>query len=194
MRNLPLLVNFRIWLSSFALPLSQTFSLSSTKIPCWVVGHSYPAPGPPQACSSLPFGANSRTAGAGTQHSACGGVSDAAFSPSGMLASRWNTQTLSCESTATPPTAPVTHRFGSACDHSGSGSKSGTWPARLGVDGLHEDRRDGAERTDKNQRDDANRPHPALHTPLLLRVPADRWKGYSLVHCALNGPPALSYG
>ena len=55
------------------------------------------------------------------QHSACGGLSDAAFSPSGMLASRWNTQTLSCESTAMPPTAPVTHLFGSACDQSGSG-------------------------------------------------------------------------
>ena len=27
-------MNFRIWLSSFALPLSQTLSLSSTKMPC----------------------------------------------------------------------------------------------------------------------------------------------------------------
>src|SRR5262245_9544399 len=59
------------------------------------------------------------------QHSACGGLSDAAFSPSGIVDSRWNTQTLSCESTAMPPTCPVTHLFGKACDHSGSGSKVG---------------------------------------------------------------------
>ena len=39
-RNLPVLVNLRIWLSSLALPLSQTLSLSSTKIPCCEVGHS----------------------------------------------------------------------------------------------------------------------------------------------------------
>src|SRR5262245_946577 len=32
MRNFPLFVNFRIWLSSFAFPLSQTLSLLSTKI------------------------------------------------------------------------------------------------------------------------------------------------------------------
>src|SRR5580700_2934385 len=43
-----------------------------------------------------------------------------------MVASRWNTQTLSCESTATPPTCPVTHLFGNAWDHKGSGSKRGT--------------------------------------------------------------------
>jgi DNA-binding beta-propeller fold protein YncE len=43
-----------------------------------------------------------------------------------MLAGRWNTHTLSCESTATPPTAPVVHLFGSACDQSGSGSNRGT--------------------------------------------------------------------
>ena len=53
-------VNFRIWLSSFALPLSQTLSLSSTKIPCCVVDHSYPGPGPPQAWRNLPCGANSQ--------------------------------------------------------------------------------------------------------------------------------------
>src|SRR5580698_5722338 len=43
-----------------------------------------------------------------------------------MVASRWKTQTLSCESTATPPTCPVTHLFGNAWDHKGSGSKRGT--------------------------------------------------------------------
>ena len=127
MRNLPVLVNFRIWLSSFALPLSQTLSLSSTKIPCSVVNHSYPAPGPPHAWRNLPLGVElqHRTARECSTPPAAE-LSDAAFSPSGMLAGRWNTQTLSCESTATPPTGPVTHLFGSACDHSGSGSKSGT--------------------------------------------------------------------
>ena len=39
-RNLPSRVNFRIWLSSFALPESHTLSLSSTKIPCSVLNHS----------------------------------------------------------------------------------------------------------------------------------------------------------
>src|SRR5262245_10984664 len=60
------------------------------------------------------------------QHSACGGLSDAAFSPSGIVSGRWNTQTLSCESTATPPTCPVTHLFGNVCDQRGSGSKVGS--------------------------------------------------------------------
>src|SRR5215203_276765 len=66
------------------------------------------------------------TGGAGIQQSACGGFSDAAFSPSGIVDGRWKTQTLSCESTATPPTWPVTHLFGSASNHNGSGSKIGT--------------------------------------------------------------------
>ena len=69
---------------------------------------------------------NSRTAGAGMQHSDWGGLRDAPFSPSGIVSGRWKTHRLSCESTATPPTCPVTHLFGSACDHSGSGSNSGT--------------------------------------------------------------------
>src|SRR5215472_8380096 len=60
------------------------------------------------------------------QHSACGGLREAACSPSGMVSGRWNTHRLSRESTASPPTCPVTHLFGNACDHSGSGSKSGT--------------------------------------------------------------------
>src|SRR5437867_1535139 len=59
------------------------------------------------------------------QHSACGGVRDAAFSPSGIVAGRWKTQRLSWESTASPPTCPVTHLFGNASDQSGSGSNSG---------------------------------------------------------------------
>src|SRR5262245_8074994 len=45
-----------------------------------------------------------------------------------MLAGRWNTQRLSCESTATTPTAPVTQLFGNSSDHSGSGSKRGISP------------------------------------------------------------------
>ena len=120
-------MNFRIWLSSFALPLSQTLSLRvdedavlrsrTTRSPARA------RPTPAGTCRSA---SNCRTAGAGMQHSACGGLSDAAFSPSGIVAGRWKTHTLSCESTATPPTWPVTHLFGSACDHSGSGSKSGT--------------------------------------------------------------------
>src|SRR5438105_4844328 len=60
------------------------------------------------------------------QHSDCGGTSEAPFSPSGIVAGRWNTHRLSCESTASPPTCPVTHLFGNACDQSGSGSNRGT--------------------------------------------------------------------
>jgi phage baseplate assembly protein W len=37
---------------------------------------------------NFPVGLNWRTEGAGMQHSACGGVSDAAFSPSGIVAGR----------------------------------------------------------------------------------------------------------
>src|SRR4029450_2892116 len=65
------------------------------------------------------------------QHSEAGGFSDAPRSPSGIVAGRWKTHTLSCESTATPPTCPVTHLFGNACDQSGSGSNIGTCPARF---------------------------------------------------------------
>src|SRR6266702_2593337 len=61
------------------------------------------------------------------QHSACGGTSEAAFSPSGIVAGRWKTHRLSWESTAAPPTCPVTHLFGNVCDQSGSGSNCGTW-------------------------------------------------------------------
>src|SRR5438046_2108129 len=60
------------------------------------------------------------------QHSACGGTSEAAFSPSGIVAGRWKTHRLSWLSTARPPTCPVTHLFGNACDQSGSGSNAGT--------------------------------------------------------------------
>src|SRR5689334_11355040 len=57
-----------------------------------------------------------------------------------MVPGLWKTHTLSWLSTATPPTWPLTHLFGRACDHNGSGSNVGTClapdcaPAILPVD------------------------------------------------------------
>ena len=45
-------------------------------------------PGAPHACRNFPLESNSSTAGAGMQHSAWGGLSAAAFSPSGMVSGR----------------------------------------------------------------------------------------------------------
>src|SRR5947208_10334467 len=74
----------------------------------------------------LPAGSNSRIGGAGMQHSASGGLNEAAFSPSAMVAGRWTIQMWSCESTATPDTCPVVHLCGSGLFHSGSTTNRGT--------------------------------------------------------------------
>src|SRR5690349_4219976 len=105
------------------------------------------------------------------QHSDAGGLSDAPRSPSGIVAGRWNTHTLSCESTATPPTCPVTHLFGNACDHSGSGSNIGTCPARLCA-----------------HTDTPTRSATMTTMYLFMRLPLDTrtsYSGSSLLKCAL---------
>src|SRR5882757_9915906 len=94
-RNFPSLLNFRICPSPSPLPVSQTLSLSSIKMPCsplpgrpsplrrgWFVqdwhstcaecrpprlNHSYgPFAGPPHPCRYLPAALNCTTGGAGT--------------------------------------------------------------------------------------------------------------------------------
>jgi hypothetical protein len=62
----------RTWASLSPLPASHTLSFASTKMPCSVVGHSYPCPGPPMRRATCRPDQTRVTGGAGMQHSALG--------------------------------------------------------------------------------------------------------------------------
>src|SRR6185436_18333077 len=53
-RNLPSCVNLRMCESPSPFPPIHTLSLSSTEMPWFDVGQSYPSPGPPHAFTRLP--------------------------------------------------------------------------------------------------------------------------------------------
>src|SRR6185312_625253 len=55
-------------------PPTQTLPLASTAMPAFSAGQSTPSLLPPQCATSLPDGSNSRTLGAGVQHSLVGGL------------------------------------------------------------------------------------------------------------------------
>src|SRR5690348_1696448 len=98
-------------------------------MPCSLSGHSYPAPGPPQACTTLPARSNSITGGAGAQQSACGGFSAAYLSLLSSDRGRLVTQMWSCESAKIPATCPSIQLLGSGLGQYGSGSNFGTFGA-----------------------------------------------------------------
>src|ERR1700731_1024985 len=70
-------------------------------MPCSVLGHSYPSPGPPHAWMKSPAALNSRTGGAALD-----------FSSADKVRGRCNTHTLSCESTFELDTIPRIHWLG----------------------------------------------------------------------------------
>src|SRR5262245_49943198 len=124
--NFPSRENFSSCASLSELPVSQTWFLESTRMPCSLTGQSGCVPGPPQAWTRLPSASNSITEGAGAQHRERLGVAVAPLSASFSERGRWKTQMWSWASTVMPPIWPMTQLLGSCFGHDASTLNCGT--------------------------------------------------------------------
>src|SRR5271168_947958 len=132
-RKRPSFVNLSTMRSAGVLPPIHTLPFLSTWMPCSVFGQSYPAPGPPQALSSLPEESNSSTGLAARQHMERCGVCAAPSSSGVSVPGRWRTQMWSWESTVRPPIWPMIQLLGSSSGQEGSTfSLGGCWAGRAG--------------------------------------------------------------